>query len=224
VVWRPALAGGALGLDLDYIGSRGETVMSARINMFVVAVVSAVLGQVGSAAASDGTPTAAQVPSLNVAADRPWVVRAEGAMLDTHAGSLGPHVEVGLTAGRFVAARLSIEGTLMKGPDTSWSAMANARWEPLRTESGRHALSLAAGPMVLVGNGVHGTTPLAHAELAYIVRAPGGLTLLAAVGENIALADSSYVMPAGGCFLSCPEELHRGDLLPHLRLAIGWTF
>jgi hypothetical protein len=206
-----------------------KQVMAKLMNVLAVAVVSTALAPFGGTPAlaipaKEETPTAAQAPSLNLAAPRPWVVRAEGAMLDTHAGSIGPHLEVGLTAGRFVATRLSIEGTLMKGPDASWSAMANARWEPLRTENGRHALTLAGGPMVLVGNGVHGTTPLVHAELAYIVRAPEGLTVLVAFGENMALTDSSYVAPAGGCFLSCPEELHRGDLLPHLRLAVGWTF
>ncbi len=102
--------------------------------------------------------------------------------------------------------------------------MANARWEPLRTANGHHALTLAGGPMVLVGNGVHGTTPLAHAELAYVYRAAVGLTLLVAGGANMALTDSSYVAPSGGCFLGCAEELHRGDLLPHLRPAVGWTF
>jgi hypothetical protein len=206
-----------------------KQVMAKLMNVLAVAVVSTALAPFGGTPAlaipaKEETPTAAQAPSLNLAAPRPWVVRAEGAMLDTHAGSIGPHVEVGLTGGRFVAARLTIEGTLMKGPDASWSAMANARWEPLRTENGRHALTLAGGPMVLAGNGVHGTTPLVHAELAYIVRAPEGLTVLVAFGENMALTDSSYVAPAGGCFLSCPEELHRGDLLPHLRLAVGWTF
>jgi hypothetical protein len=206
-----------------------KQVMAKLMNVLVVVLVSTVAAQFGGSPAlavpaEAETPTAAQAASLNVAAARPWVVRGEGAMLATHAGSLGPHVEVGLTAGRFVAARLSIEGTLMKGPDASWSTMASARWEPLRTENGRHALTLAAGPMVLAGNGVHGTTPLAHAELAYIVRAPDGFTVMAALGENMALADSSYVPPAGGCFLSCPEALHRGDLLPQLRLAVGWTF
>jgi hypothetical protein len=206
-----------------------KQVMAKLMNVLAVAVVSTALAPLGGSPAlaippKEETPTAAQAPSLNVVAARPWVVRAEGAMLDTHAGSIGPHVEVGLTAGRFVATRLSMEGTLMKGPDASWSAMAGARWEPLRTENGRHALTLAAGPMVLVGNGVHGTTPLAHAELAYIVRAPDGLTVMVAFGENMALTDSSYVAPAAGCFLSCPQELHRGDLLPHVRLAVGWTF
>ena len=202
--------------------------MTKVMNALAVAVVWTALAAYGGSPAhampaTNETPMAAQEPSLNVTSARPWVVRAEGAMLDTHAGSIGPHVEVGLTGGRFVAARLSIEGTLMTGSD-SWSAMASTRWELLRTENGRHALTLAGGPMVLVGNGVHGTTPLAHAELAYIVRAPEGLTVLVAFGENMALTDSSYVTPAGGCFLSCPEELHRGDLLPQLRLAIGWTF
>jgi len=203
--------------------------MAKLMNVLAVAVVSTALMSLGGSRAlavpaQEETPTAAQAPSMNVAVARPWVVRGEGAMLDSRAWSIGPHVEVGLTAGRFVAPRLSIEGTLMKGPDASWSAMSSARWEPLRTENGRHALTLAAGPMVLAGNGVHGTTPLAHAELAYIVRAPEGFTVMAALGENMALADSSYVPPAGGCFLSCPQELHRGDLLPQLRLAVGWTF
>jgi hypothetical protein len=206
-----------------------KQVMAKLMNLLAVAVVSTALAPFGgtpalATPAEAEPPSAAQAPSPSVTAARPWVVRGEGAMLDTHAGSIGPHIEVGLTAGRFVATRLSIEGTLMKGPDTAWSTMASARWEPLRTDNGRHALTLAAGPMVLAGNGVHGTTPLAHAELAYIARAPEGLTVMAAFGENMALADSSYVPPAGGCFLSCPEELRRGDLLPQLRLAVGWTF
>jgi hypothetical protein len=218
------LASILIGWDIEE-----KQVMTKLMNALAVAVVSTTLVSLGGSPAlavpaQEETPTAAQAPSLNVAAARPWVVRGEGAMLATHAGSLGPDVEVGITAGRFVATRLSIEGTLMKGPDASWSTMASARWEPLRTENGRHALTLAAGPMVLAGNGVHGTTPLAHAELAYIVRAPEGFTVMVAFGENMALADSSYVPPAGGCFLSCPEELHRGDLLPQLRLAVGWTF
>jgi hypothetical protein len=198
--------------------------------MKVLAMVAFSTGLVtlgGPARAATGeseTPKATGTPTLNVTNTRPWVLRAEGAMLDTHTGSIGPHVEVGMTAGRFVLSRLSVEGTLMVGPDASWSAMANARWEPLRTANGQHALTLAGGPMVLVGNGVHGTTPLAHAELAYVYRAPVGLTLLVAGGVNMALTDSSYVAPSGGCFLSCPEELHRGDLLPHLRAAVGWTF
>jgi len=185
----------------------------------------ATLGAPAHAAAREGEPpTAAQTPAPSITTARPWVVRAEGAMLATQDGSLGPHVEVGITAGRFVLPRLSLEGTLMDGPDRSWSAMAKARWEPLRTADGWHALTLAGGPMVLVGNGVHGTNLLGHAELAYIVRAPGGLTLMVAGGVNIALTDSSYVPPSGGCFLSCPQELHRGDLLPDLRVALGWSF
>jgi len=154
---------------------------------------------------------------------RPWMVRAEGWILETRTGSIGPGVEVGVTAGRFVAARLALEGTLMDAPDGAWSAMANARWAPLRTGSGQHALTLAGGPLVVVHNGVHGTTPLAHAELAYLYQAPFGLTALAGVGLNMALADSGYVPPAS-CLLDCPSEIHRGDLLRQARLAVGWTF
>ena len=208
--------------------------MTKRMKVLAVVVVSTALTPLGgparararaSAATAEGEPpAAAQSAAPNVTPSRPWVVRAEGAMLDTRSGSIGPHVELGVTVGRFVAARLSVEGTLMDGPDTAWSAMANARWDALRTESGRHALTLAAGPMVLVGNGVHGTTPLAHAELAYVYRAPVGLTALIAGGANMALTGSGYVPPPGGCFLGCPGELHQGDLLPHLRAAVGWTF
>ena len=111
----------------------------------------------------------------------------------------------------------------MDGPDSAWSAMANARWAPLRTGNGQHALTLAGGPLVVVNNGVHGTTPLAHAELAYLYQAPFGLTVLAGVGLNMALVDSGYV-PPDSCFLSCPSEIHRGDLLRQARVAVGWTF
>jgi hypothetical protein len=202
--------------------------MTKLMNLLAMAAVStglATLGGPARAATGEGeTPTAAETAAPNVTNARPWVVRAEGAMLDARAGALGPHVEVGITAGRFVVSRLSVEGTLMDGPDASWSAMAAARWDLLRTANGQHALTLASGPMVLVGNGVHGTTPLAHAELAYVFRAPYGLTMLVAGGANMALTDSSYVAPSTGCFLSCPQEIHRGDLLPHLRAAVGWTF
>jgi hypothetical protein len=122
-----------------------------------------------------------------------------------------------------VAARLALEGTLMDGPYGAWSAMANARWAPLRTGNGRHALTLAGGPLGVVNNGVHGTTPLAHAELAYLYQASFGLTVLAGIGLNLALVDSGYVPPAS-CSLDCPSEIHGGDLLRQARLAVGWTF
>ncbi len=204
--------------------------MTKLMNVLATVVVSTMLALLGGPARARAatneveTPRAAEPTAPNVIAARPWAVRAEVAMLQTRSGSIGPHVEVGITAGRFVARRLSLEGTLMDGPDSSWSAMAIARWEPLRTENGRHALTLAGGPMVLVGNGVHGTTPLAHAELAYVYRAPAGLILLVAGGANMALTDSSYIPPTSGCLLSCPGTLHQGDLLSHARAALGWSF
>jgi hypothetical protein len=168
------------------------------------------------------TPTVAGAGSSDFPT-RPWMVRAEGWILETRTGSIGPDVEVGVTAGRFVVARLALEGTLMDGPYGAWSAMANARWAPLRTGNGRHALTLAGGPLVVVNNGVHGTTPLAHAELAYLYQASFGLTVLAGIGLNLALVDSGYVPPAS-CSLDCPSEIHGGDLLRQARLAVGWTF
>ena len=200
--------------------------MTTLANLLATLVVSVGIAPFGGAARAavpeEETPTVAGAVSSSFPA-RPWMVRAEGWMLDTRTGSIGPNVEVGLTAGRYVVARLALEGTLMDGPNGAWSAMANARWAPLRTGNGRHALTLAGGPLVVVNNGVHGTTPLAHAELAYLYQAPFGLTVLAGMGLNMALVDSGYVPPAS-CFLDCPGEIHRGDLLRQGRVALGWTF
>ena len=199
------------------------TTVTNMLAAFVVSVGIAPSGGAARAAEPEGeTPTLAGTTSSTFPT-RPWMVRAEGWILETRTGSIGPGVEVGVTAGRFVAARLALEGTLMDAPDGAWSAMANARWAPLRTGNGQHALTLAGGPLVVVHNGVHGTTPLAHAELAYLYQAPFGLTALAGVGLNMALADSGYVPPAS-CLLDCPSEIHRGDLLRQARLAVGWTF
>jgi hypothetical protein len=180
-------------------------------------------GGVARAAEPGGEPPTVAGSASTSLPTHPWIVRAEGAILETRTGSIGPDVEVGVTAGRFVTSRLAFEGTLMDAPDGAWSAMANARWAPLRTGDGQHALTLAGGPLVVVNNGVHGTTPLGHAELAYLYQAPFGLTVLAGMGLNLALVDSGYVRPAS-CSLDCPGEIHRGDLLRHVRVAVGWTF
>jgi hypothetical protein len=83
--------------------------------------------------------------------------------------------------------------------------------------------------------------PFAHGELAYVYRAPMGLTVLAGVGANLALASSPYVAPPSGCPdnnthtggdspVFCidlgpdAQELHAGDESAHLRLAVGWQF
>jgi len=200
--------------------------MPKLANLLATLVLSVVIAPSGGAARAavpeEQTPTVAGAASSTFPT-RPWMVRAEGWMLEARTGSIGPNVEVGVTAGRFVASRLALEGTLMDGPDGAWSVMASARWAPLRNGNGQHALTLAGGPLVVVNNGVHGTTPLAHAELAYVYRAPFGLTALAGIGLNVALIDSGYVPPAS-CFLSCPGEIHRGDLLRQARVAVGWTF
>ncbi len=194
--------------------------------LVVVVVVSADLATFyGPARAADAVgeePAAVDAHSEDFPS-HPWILRAEGTILDTREGTIGPSIAVGLTAGRFVAARLSIEGTLLDGPNSAWSMMANARWAPLRTDNGRHALTLAGGPLVVMSNGVHGTIPLAHAEIAYIFRAWFGLTVLVGLGENLAVTDSSYVAPTS-CSLPCAKEIHRGDLLRQGRAAMGWTF
>ena len=102
--------------------------------------------------------------------------------------------------------------------------------------TGRHALTVAGGPFLEIGNVVHGTIPFAHAELAYVYRNPTGLTFLVGAGPNIALASSSYVTPpptpcgTGDSPTFCidlgpdAQELHAGDTSAHLRLAVGWQF
>jgi hypothetical protein len=111
----------------------------------------------------------------------------------------------------------------------------------LATATGRHALTVAAGPFFEIGNRVHGTVPFAHAEIAYVYRHPSGFTAMAGAGPNMALARSSYVAPpvtdscqdsGGDAFVFCldfgsgpdAQEIHAGDALSQMRLAFGWQF
>jgi len=105
------------------------------------------------------------------------------------------------------------------------------------TANGRHAFTVAGGPFVEVDNVAHGTLPFAHGELAYVYRAPFGLTVLGGGGLNMALASSPYVTPttapcddSGDAITFCidlgpdAQEMHAGDTNLHLRLAVGWQF
>jgi hypothetical protein len=152
-----------------------------------------------------------------------------------------PAPEVGLTVGRDLTPRFSVEltGSAREvGNDNrrSWSALAAIRWAAIASANGRHALTIAGGPFLEIDNVVHGTLPFAHAEVAYVYRAPMGLTVLAGGGPNIALASSPYVAPPSPCDTTNPgdslcidlgpdaHELHAGDASLHLRLAVGWQF
>ena len=208
----------------------------------VVTVTTLFLAAAGTAAASDAEPSAlASAPS---ATPRPWSVRAEGSLVAMRDNWLSlPQPEVGLTVGRDLMPRLSVELTgsareVDNDHRRSWSALAAARWVAVASASGRHALTVAGGPFLEIDNVVHGTLPLAHGELAYVYRAPMGLTVLAGAGANIALTSSPYVAPANRCDGTntgdspsfCidlgpdAQEIHAGDLSAHLRLAVGWQF
>jgi hypothetical protein len=196
----------------------------------------------GNARAASGADLSAPSSSVAAVAPRLWMVRAEGSLVEMRDNWLGlPGPEVGVTVGRDLERRVSVELTgNMREPNSgrrSWSALAAVRLVAVASARGRHALTVAAGPFLEIANVVHGTLPFAYAEIAYVYRAPFGLTVLVGGGPNIALASSSYVTPPsqcstnGGdsvtfCGLSGPDaqEMHAGDANVHLRLAVGWQF
>jgi hypothetical protein len=205
-------------------------------------IASSPLFTLATAAASEAEP-----PALSSAASTPprhWLVRAEASLVnmqDAWLFPLGP--EVGLTVGRDLTPRFSVELTgnareVSNHDRRSWSALAAGRWAALVSTNGRHALTIAGGPFLEIDNVVHGTLPFAHAELAYVYRAPVGFTMLAGMGWNIALASSPYVAPPkqpcdpnmGDSFTFCidlgpdAQEIHAGDANAAFRLAVGWLF
>jgi len=205
-------------------------------------IASPLLFAAATAAASDAEPPA--LTSAASPAPNHWLVRAEGSLVGMRDNWLSlPAPEVGLTVGRDLTPRFSVELTgssreVDNNHRRSWSALAAVRWAALMSASGRHALTIAGGPFLEIDNVVHGTLPFAHAEVAYVYRAPMGLTVLAGGGPNIALASSPFVAPPSRCdtpstgdsLAPCIDlgpdahELHAGDASLHLRLAVGWQF
>jgi hypothetical protein len=195
-------------------------------------------GAAAQSAAQDVDPPA--VHRASTGSPGPWLVRAEGSLVDMRDNWLEiPQPEVGLTVGRDLTSRFAVELTgNVRQPDSashhSWSALALGRVVVAANPTRRHALTLAAGPLVEVGHFVHGTMPFAHSEIAYVYRAPFGLTVLAGGGLNFALADSPYIQPPppscpdgdGFCLDFGPDarEIHTGDATVHTRLAVGWQF
>lgn len=222
--------------------------MKTRIALLsALTTVSSILAAAEAAAeaAAAPDPDEAQLrsaaPVSRSASPGPWLIRAEGSLVDMRDNWLGvPGPELGLTIGRDLMPRLAIELTgASHEPGSehhSWSAMAAARGVIVANRTGRHALTVAGGPMFEIGNPVHGDMPFAHTEVAYVVRAPFGLTLLAGAGLNFALAKSRYVEPpppaceqgdsVSWCIYLGPDaqEIHAGDAIGHVRLAAGWQF
>ncbi len=208
-----------------------------------VVVIPLVLNAADAVASTSAEPTTL---SSVAGVDRPgpWLVRAESSLVGMRDNWLGmPGLELGLTVGRDLGAGFSVEltGSAREADGDyrrSWSTMAALRGVVAATANGRHAFTVAGGPFVEVGNVVHGTVPFAHGELAYVYRAPFGLTVLGGGGLNMALASSPYVTPTtepcddsgGDAITFCidlgpdAQEMHTGDTNLHLRLAVGWQF
>jgi hypothetical protein len=219
--------------------------MKTRIALLsALTALSSIVAAAHAAAAPD--PQGAQIrsapPVARSASPGPWSIRAEASLVDMRDNWLGvPGPELGLTVGRDLFSRLSIELTgASHDPGTehhSWSAMAAARGVIVANPTGRHALTIAGGPLFEINNRVHGDMPFAHTEMAYVYRAPFGLTMLAGGGLNFALATSRYVEPPpiecqnqGDAVVLCIDlgpdarEIHAGDATVHARVAVGWQF
>jgi hypothetical protein len=185
-------------------------------------------------------PSTVEAIAVSPPARDGWLVRVETSVMGMRDSWLGiPVPELGLTLGRDVGRRVSFEvtGSVREADSNSrrsWSVLAAGRWAPVVTANGRHALTVAGGPLLEIDNVVHGTIPFAHAELAYVYRAPFGLTILAGAGPNMALTSSSYVTPPSRCAPDgdsfCldlgpdAQELHAGDVTASARLAAGWQY
>jgi hypothetical protein len=100
----------------------------------------------------------------------------------------------------------------------------------LNERNRRHALTLAAGPMLIAG-GPYGVVAFGHSEIGYEYRSDR-FTVLLAGGPDVALNDSRRVQPVspcgssllGGPGIACAIPFNRGDVFPHFRLGIGFAF
>lgn len=216
--------------------------MKNRIALLsALTATSLILSAARAAAADDPDDEPGVVAHAVTASPGPWLVRAEGGLVEMRDNWLAiPGPELGLTIGRDITSRLSLELTGAShepdSPHRSWSAMGLVRGVIVANHTGRHALTIAGGPMFEIGNPVHGDMPFAHTEVAYVFRAPFGLTLLAGAGLNFALAKSRYVEPpppdceqgdsVSWCIYLGPDaqEIDAGDAVGHVRLAVGWQF
>jgi hypothetical protein len=175
---------------------------------------------------------------------RPWVVRAEWnlACIGLIGGDVSDESSLGVAVGRSLGDAIAIEAgfgylsdhtqasgsSFFAGPTTSIdlspgaSFSADARWAPLRSPNGAHALTLAAGPSMITG-GAFGTVAFVHTEAAYELRLSSPFTFLVGLGPDVALNDSPAKPPSctGGIFGECYRPFERGDLVWHFRLGLG---
>jgi hypothetical protein len=137
----------------------------------------------------------------------------------TGAYSLSQLVAVEATGG------LGLGNTNVKN-DTGGRLMLAARLAGSVSENHRHALTAAAGPLLMVG-GAYGRVALLHGEAGYEYRRARGATFLLAAGLSTLLEDSAVPAPSGSCsgFLTfCPTQLKAGATGLHLRAGLGLSF
>jgi hypothetical protein len=193
-------------------------VVVLRRSVLTVAALSLlVLAAPARAAVMDAEPS--------VRLTSPWAVRAEVNLASTKvlgndASSFG--VSVGRSIGDWLGADLLLGYAGTGDRSSGYTVMATGRAAVVQSATGRHALTLGAGPLVIFGGG-WGTVPFVHTEAAYELRWPRGVTALVGGGLDVALADSR-TPPAHGAWLFAPEPFERGETGLHIRVALGWSF
>jgi hypothetical protein len=183
--------------------------------------------------------TAAMVPSIGAHAegtgtyprrDAPFILRSELNLLFFSLSNADGFAA--LTAGYSVVQWLAIEatgglgvGNNVKG-DTGVHLMLAGRLAGSISDNHRHALTVAAGPLLVTGGG-YGNMAIAHGEAGYEYRRATGVTVLLAAGMGILLNDSAVPQPLASCagfFAFCPGQLKRGEPATHFRLGLGLSF
>lgn len=187
------------------------------------------------------TATAGEVTPPRIA--HPWILRAE---ID---GGGTPFVNLiftppnqnsvsalALTLGRNFTEAFSVEATLGADvfPGDIYSpgaeSMILGRGALVLDQARRHALTVAAGPMLIAG-GTYGPVAFVHTEVGYELHA-NRWTVLVALGPDLTLTTSRPQSTAGcgggGIFgpsePACVRPFTKGDLFVHLRLGVGLTF
>jgi hypothetical protein len=131
-----------------------------------------------------------------------------------------------VTVARDLVAASSVEGLVGRGywngnhRDTGWQLMLLGRYS-LRTASGVHGLSVAAGPSVALG-GDYGTVVFLQTELAYELRLHIGFNLILGGGPGVALMSSQQ--PYVSCGARLCDYFHQGNVGGRVHLGLGWSF
>jgi hypothetical protein len=188
-------------------------------------------------------PTAAAEEVRPPRIAHPWILRAEAIAGGTPLFILifTPPNEnsvsaLALTVGRNFSEAFSVEATLggdfsprdIYSPGAESMIVGRGAWVLGQTR--KHALTMAAGPMLIAG-GAYGPVAFGHAEVGY-ERRSDRLTFLIALGPDLTLTtsrpQSMTACGGGGIFgpaqPACVRPFTQGDLFAHFRVGLGVTF